>query len=442
MRLFYSSGSRPGATVTSLRRGRPAALPQQPCAAAHDTDQAMPGSRVRLSAPDKTCLRATRMTASIRPARRRRRGATLILICILMIVLMAMVAFAVDTGRMYLVRAEMQSAVDAGALAAALQLRNDPQNLDAAVDVAKDYVQKNHVGWLATVPKDAITVEVGDWNSATSTFTTGGPNPNAVRVLGTSDEPLFFSSVLGHSQFSAPRVAIATGSAKTQDVMMTLDLSGSMGSQGRIQALWDAAPVFVNALEGSGDRIGVAGYGAIPGQYDPAARGDLGTVFTDTPEELFPDDSDWVAVLEAPLTTDFDYLRNTVLSEDNLKANKYNGWTPIGAALRDSAYYLSVNARPGVDRVIVLMSDGHANKPNGNGPGYARDMAHYAASLNIKVYTIALGNAADDDLMKDIADITGAKYFSAGGPANQLGDKLKDAFRNVASEVQRTQLVK
>jgi Mg-chelatase subunit ChlD len=92
--------------------------------------------------------------------------------------------------------------------------------------------------------------------------------------------------------------------------------------------------------------------------------------------------------------------------------------------------------------VIVLMSDGHANKPNGNGPGYAREMAHYAAGLNIKVYTISLGNAADEDLMEDIAEITGAKHFTAGGSSSELPDKLKDAFRNVASDVKRTQLVK
>ncbi len=53
------------------------------------------------------------------------------------------------------------------------------------------------------------------------------------------------------------------------------------------------------------------------------------------------------------------------------------------------------NARDDVEKVIVLMSDGIANRPDNNGPGYAKEMAKYAAGLKIKVYTISLGNDAD-----------------------------------------------
>jgi hypothetical protein len=69
-------------------------------------------------------------------------------------------------------------------------------------------------------------------------------------------------------------------------------------------------------------------------------------------------------------------------------------------------------------------------------------MAHYAAGLDIKVYTISLGNAADEALMADIAEITGAKHFVAKGSSSELSAELKDAFRSVASDVKRTQLVK
>jgi len=376
--------------------------------------------------------------------RRSRRGATMVLICILMVVIVAMVAFAVDVGRMYLVRSEMQTAVDAGALAATLQLQQNPDDIDAAVAAAADFVQRNRVGWLSTVPKEAITVDAGSWDEATRNFNTGGSDPNAVRVSAVSEEPLFCAGVLGQWQFAAPREAIASAGNKKYDIIMTLDLSGSMGDEGRIQALRDAAPVFIDVLEevGDDDRVGVFGYGAVPGQYDPAAAGDSGSVYLDSPTELFPEGSNWVAVMEAELTNDYDYLRNQVLTSDVLEADKYNGWTPIGAALRDSAHYLNANAREDVDKVIVLMSDGHANKPDGNGPGYALDMAAYAASLDIKVYTISLGAAADDDLMQEIADVTGAKFFKASGSSGSLSEDLADAFRGIASDIKRTQLVK
>jgi Flp pilus assembly protein TadG len=50
-------------------------------------------------------------------SRRQRRGTTLVLICLLMTLIVGMVAFAVDIGRMYLVRSQLQTAVDSGALA-------------------------------------------------------------------------------------------------------------------------------------------------------------------------------------------------------------------------------------------------------------------------------------------------------------------------------------
>jgi hypothetical protein len=149
-----------------------------------------------------------------------------------------------------------------------------------------------------------------------------------------------------------------------------------------------------------------------------------------------------VAVLEAGLTDDFDALRSGALSASSLTANKYNGWTPIGAALRDSAHYLHANARENVHKVIVLMSDGHANKPAGNGPGYARDMAQYAAALGIRVYTISLGNGADQGLMEDIATATGGLHFDAAGSGQaQLISKLTSVFKNVAGTIKRTQLL-
>lgn len=379
-----------------------------------------------------------------------RRGATLVLICILMTVLVAMVAFAVDVGRMYLVRSQLQSAVDSGALAAGLQLREDSDDVDAAMAAAEEFVQLNRVGWLATVPEDAIVVTAGTWDSDTRTFTAGGDDPKAVQVSANlDDEPLFFSSVLGHTKFSVPRSAIVSAGGLPMDIIMTLDLSGSMGSQGRIQALQTAAPTFVDVIEevGDDDRIGVFGYGALVGEYDPTAQGDTGTLYVSTPQDLYPDDDeDWVGVLEATLTSDFDDLRNNVLDADTLTADKYNGWTPIGAALRDSAHYLQANVRQDeeVQKVIVLMSDGHANKPAGDGPGYALEMADYAASLGIKVYTISLGAEADEDLMEQIAERAGGKHFDATTQGNQVADltaALTAAFKHVASDIKRTQLV-
>ena len=184
------------------------------------------------------------------------------------------------------------------------------------------------------------------------------------------------------------------------------------------------------------------GYGAMISRYDPEARGHDGSPYTDAPSSLYPSSDDWCAVLEAPLTYDIDHIRKEVLDSSTLQANKYNGWTPVGAALRDSAHYLSLNARERVEKIIVLMSDGHANKPNGNGPGYAVDMAAYAVGREIKVYTISLGNGADEDLMQQIADTTGGEHFIAKGTSTTtLSAALTEAFGNIAHAMKQTQLV-
>lgn len=373
-----------------------------------------------------------------------RRGATIVLIALLNVILAGMVAFAVDVGRMYLARAQLQTAVDAGALAAGLQLRDDPDDVEAAIAAGEQFVQYNRVGTFVTVPAESITIQAGSWNEQTRTFLAGAAEPDAIEVNASVDhEPFFFGRLLGLDEFAVPRGAIAQGGGSPLDIAMTLDLSGSMASQGRIEALRDAAPTFVDVIEevGDNDRIAVFGYGALPEKYDPAARGHSGVEYLIAPGSLYPADSDWVAVKEADLTDNFDYLRSSVLNSSTLIANKYNGWTPVGAALRDSAHYLKANARDDVDKVIVLMSDGHANKPDRNGPGYAIDMAAYAAGLNIKVYTISLGNGADEDMMQRIADTTGAEHFIASGTGSSLSSKLTQAFQHVANAIKKSQLV-
>jgi Mg-chelatase subunit ChlD len=374
----------------------------------------------------------------------RRRGATLVFIALVMIVTVGMVAFAVDLGWMYMVRSQLQTAVDAGALAATIQLKQNNQDVDAAVAAAEEFVQLNRVGWLATVPEDVIVVEAGTWDADTETFTSGAAKPNAARVgARVANEPLFFAGIFGQKSFAVPRSAIAKVGGNRFDIVMTLDLSGSMKDYGRIQALQAAAPTFVNTVQevGDDDRIGVFGYGAELGSYDPKEEGHTGVVYTLTPKSLYPYKSNWVGVREAKLTSNFAKLRSGALSKTSLIADKYDSYTPIGAAIRDSAHYLSNNAREDVDRVIVLMSDGHANRPESNAAGYARDMAKWAAGLDIIIYTISLGHEADLKLMEDIATIGGGKHFEAQGTSSELPAKLKEAFRHVAGDLKQTQLV-
>lgn len=95
-----------------------------------------------------------------------------------------------------------------------------------------------------------------------------------------------------------------------------------------------------------------------------------------------------------------------------------------------------------MDKVIVLMSDGHANRPNTDPDVYAKDMADWAKEMNITIYTISCGNDADEDLMADIASRTGGEHFIANGTGSELEDALTEVFQDVAKSIKKTQLVK
>jgi Flp pilus assembly protein TadG len=372
--------------------------------------------------------------------RAKRRGVALPLFALLLVALLSMVAFSIDVGRVTVVRAEIQNAVDSAALAASLRLQQDPRAVQDAATRAREYVRRNHVGFTVTVPENSIAVEVGTWNADTRTFAAGGSEPNSVRVYATQDgESYSFSKVLGQRTFGAPASAIATSSSRPLDIMLVLDLSGSMAYQGRIQALQRAAPVFVDVIDGMGDddQIGMMGLSADPSNIASSLRSLLYS------SGLHASSDHHVGVLEARLTSNLPSLKTGALAVSRLTASRYNGWTGTGAALGDAAHYLSNNARNEAAKFIVLMSDGYANKPTDNGPAYARSMATYAAGLNITVHTISLGDEADVVLMQDIARLANGDHFDATGTGEaQLTQRLTDAFRDVAITIKRAQLVK
>ena len=163
-------------------------------------------------------------------ARPRRRGATVVVIAILLPVLLAMVAFAVEIGRMYLVRSQLQTAVDAGALAAGLKLREKPDDLNEAVKKGLKFAQLNHAGAFVDIPKEAITIEAGKWDTRTRTFTPGSITPDAIQVSGNLDqEPLFFAKAMGLHTFAMPRSAIAIAGGNSSGYR---DGSGFVGIHG------------------------------------------------------------------------------------------------------------------------------------------------------------------------------------------------------------------
>jgi Flp pilus assembly protein TadG len=156
---------------------------------------------------------------------------SMVVFTLFILAMMLMVGgLAVDMMRFENYRARLQATLDRAVLAAAdldicLDAGTNP------VDVVNDYVTK--AGFDQQV--DAVVV-----NSGTGSCT--------VTAQATIEVNTIFMQAVGVDQLSTPTAAVATERATGLEVALVLDTSGSMGREGRIEALRPAASEFVDAI--------------------------------------------------------------------------------------------------------------------------------------------------------------------------------------------------
>lgn len=157
-----------------------------------------------------------------------RRGATLVLAALLTVLMLCVVAFAVDVGLLNLSRAELQRTADAAALAGAARYMSGAtagERIAAVRETAAEYVTLN------PVLNSPTTVEMNNYNSPTGdvvvgyinfndlancTLELGDPNEfNAVAVTVhrsnavNGEVPLFFARVMGRKSVNMHAAATA-----------------------------------------------------------------------------------------------------------------------------------------------------------------------------------------------------------------------------------------
>ncbi|MHC4402876.1 MAG: DUF7305 domain-containing protein [Planctomycetota bacterium] len=158
------------------------------------------------------------------PKRPHRRGTVVVLTAVLLMVLFAMVAFAIDTGCIVHARTRLQRAADACALAAAGEL----PNIHDATLAARTIATENHeaIGEGLALGDDddegghldPMEITYGLWDRDTATFQSPPPygySPNAVRVTMQRSQAtgnpvgLLFGRLLGRSRCDVSASAIA-----------------------------------------------------------------------------------------------------------------------------------------------------------------------------------------------------------------------------------------
>jgi Flp pilus assembly protein TadG len=159
---------------------------------------------------------------------RRRRGAIVVLTAVLLVLMLGLIAFAVDMGYVLLVRTQLQTAADSASLAGAGATNLPRGDMEA---VAKQFAGYHQAAGHA-IQLSSSDIEYGTWDTATRVFTPSTSVGNAVRVTTRTDAghggetPFFFARVLNFSSMSQSASAVAT--VNPRDIAFVIDLSGSM----------------------------------------------------------------------------------------------------------------------------------------------------------------------------------------------------------------------
>lgn len=171
------------------------------------------------------------------------RGAIIVFMAVILIVVLASAGLAIDLGRGYLEQARLSRAVDASALAAARSLRQGQAIAQAqATAVQRTNGVRNGVGGVST------SIEFGANETGESTVT----------VRATRPIPTTFMRVLGHQTMDLG--AMATAAIPPVDLVLVLDQSGSLGQQGAWDDLQAAATAFVNNFSDDVDQVGLVSF--------------------------------------------------------------------------------------------------------------------------------------------------------------------------------------
>jgi hypothetical protein len=164
-------------------------------------------------------------------------------------------------------------------------------------------------------------------------------------------------------------------------VVQCIDRTGSMVAFGYEAPARQNAKRFADLLS-LGDSSGVVSFAdPAPGTTPPADR----------------------ARVEAPLTL-LDDPGDVAGLRSAIDGIAFGGWTPIGAGLLAAGAQLTGAAVP---RAVLLISDGFQNVD----PTVATALASLPAGL--RVYTVALGPAADAVLLQSIATATGGLFLNS-----------------------------
>jgi Flp pilus assembly protein TadG len=267
-------------------------------------------------------------------------GFTLVYMAATLTVMLLASGLAVDSGRAYVVKAQLSKAVDGAALAAARSLNTgNPQ-----AEAVRVFQQNFPTGWFGTTG--------GDPSAAAGFFSSAVDAPNGVNIVTVTATTVLPTTFMKLGNFDSVTVS-ATGQATRRmvDLSLVIDVSSSIGPAWT--AVRDAAREFIGSFDANGDRVALMTFsdGAKVLDQMPSSRGFNKTqVVNDVPSTL-PGGS--TAMVEG----------------------LYHGWDELRA--------VPAGTQSGL-RIIVLFTDGASNSVPGvyDATGAAKGLRTYDFPAN------------------------------------------------------------
>ena len=151
-------------------------------------------------------------------ARRGRRGATLVVVAFMLVCIMGVTAIALDFGRFFVVNNELQTVVDAAALAGAHRMQKSTLSSTTLLEAdVKDHVlafvaATNKVDQASfAVLADSVRLAYYDMTMAEPDFnyTSSGRRPNAVEVRAANNTRPIFAQIIGRGDTRLRKRAVA-----------------------------------------------------------------------------------------------------------------------------------------------------------------------------------------------------------------------------------------
>jgi Flp pilus assembly protein TadG len=194
-------------------------------------------------------------------------GAAMVITGLTMFSIFSVVGAAIDFTRAYQLQSRMSYALDAAGLAAATVVNTE----DAHTEAKKYY--------FANIEKTMYSANVTDPAIALA------QNNTVLTLSSDASMPTSFLKLIGIDTLEVSAVSEITRAAKGMELIMVLDVTGSMDSGNKIGALRDASQLMINNLFGSDTESDTLWVGIVPyttpvnigdktswlKNYDPAA---------------------------------------------------------------------------------------------------------------------------------------------------------------------------